>query len=89
MWPAETTCLNTFHFLSFKFNVADIKIVITVCTRFDYSNSGSSFVRGQEISLTSGLQAAFNPIIQARFLRVVIVETNDVTENTKPIAING
>ena len=64
-------------------------LTITVCTRFDYSNSGSSFVRGQEISLTSGLQAAFNPIIQARFLRVVIVETNDVTENTKPIAING
>ena len=64
-------------------------IIITDCIRFDYSNSGSSFVRGQEISLTSGLQAAFNPIIQARFLRVVIVETNDVTENTKPIAING
>ena len=60
-----------------------------IILRFDYSNSGSSFVRGQEISLTSGLQAAFNPIIQARFLRVVIVETNDVTENTKPIAING
>ena len=63
-------------------------LIITVYIRFDYSNSGSSFVRGQEISLTSGLQAAFNPIIQARFLRVVIVETNDVTENTKPIAIN-
>ena len=24
----------------------------------------------------------------ARFLRMVIIETNDVTENTKPVAIN-
>ena len=57
--------------------------------RFDRSNSGSSFVRGEEFDLNSGQKITFNPPIRARFLRVVIVETNDVTESTQPIAING
>ena len=57
--------------------------------RFDHSNSGSSFVRGSEFDLSSGGKITFTPALRARFLRVVIVETNDVTESTQPIAING
>ena len=57
--------------------------------RFDWSNSGSSFNRGKVYQVLSGVQVTFEQPIRARFLRMVITETNDVTENTKPIAING
>eukprot|EP00090_Calanus_glacialis_P002056 TRINITY_DN11545_c0_g1_i1.p1 TRINITY_DN11545_c0_g1~~TRINITY_DN11545_c0_g1_i1.p1 ORF type:complete len:1257 (-),score=209.03 TRINITY_DN11545_c0_g1_i1:263-3970(-) len=56
--------------------------------RFDYSSSGSSFETGKELSVTDDNKITFSEPIAARFLRVVIIETNDVTENTKPVAIN-
>ena len=66
----------------------DLYRVVTKA-RFDTSNSGSSFNRGKVKAVTNGNKVKFNPPLRARFLRMVITETNDVTENTKAIAVNG
>ena len=80
--------LTVMKITKFSLLQPDLYRVVTRA-RFDRSNSGSSFVRGEEFDLNSGQKISFNPAIRARFLRVVIVETNDVTESTQPIAING
>ena len=80
--------LTVMKITKFSLLQPDLYRVVTRA-RFDRSNSGSSFVRGEEFDLNSGQKITFNPAIRARFLRVVIVETNDVTESTQPIAING
>lgn len=59
--------------------------------RFDYSNSGSpqSFVPGQVKAVPAGDHIIrFNPALYTRFLRFVVVETNAVTENLKPVEMN-
>ena len=80
--------LTVMKITKFSLLQPDLYRVVTRA-RFDRSNSGSSFVRGEEFDLNSGQKITFNPPIRARFLRIVIVETNDVTESTQPIAING
>lgn len=80
--------LTVMRITKFSLLQPDLYRVVTRA-RFDHSNSGSSFVRGSEFDLSSGSKITFTPALRARFLRVVILETNDVTESTQPIAING
>merc|ERR1712117_45784 len=80
--------LTVMRLTRFSLLQPDLMRVVT-SARFDWSNSGSSFNRGKVYQILSGVQVTFDQPIRARFLRMVITETNDVTENTKPIAING
>ena len=59
--------------------------------RFDYSNSGSpqSFMAGPVKAVPTGDHIIkFSPALYTRFLRFVVVETNAVTENLKPVEMN-
>ena len=58
--------------------------------RFDFSNSGSptSFVKGRSKGVPLDTQVKLSPPIYARFLRLVVEETNAVTENLKPVEMH-
>ena len=58
--------------------------------RLDYSNSGSptSFVKGRSKGVPLDTQIKLSPPIYARFLRIVVEETNAVTENLKPVEMH-
>ena len=58
--------------------------------RLDFSNSGSaaSFVKGRSKGVPLDSQIKLSPPIYARFLRIVVEETNAVTENLKPVEMH-